>query len=215
MFSEEHKGYTAIAHNAKTFDSQFILKYCVQNTLKPYTIRTGTKLMLLEIEALNFKVIDSLNFIQAPLKDFPKMFGINELKKGWFPHYFNKNCNQDYVGVYPAKKLYGFDQMKAKEREELMKQHDSKLENAEVFDFKKGMQAYCESDVDILRRCCLKFRKEYLSIANIDPFQYMTIASVCMAIYRDKCMPEKSIAYIQSKDKHSKVALSWLDYVSH
>ena len=63
LFSEKHRGYTAIAHNAKAFDSQFILKYCVQNTLKPYTIRTGTKLMLLKIEALRLKVIDSLNFI--------------------------------------------------------------------------------------------------------------------------------------------------------
>jgi hypothetical protein len=213
LFSEKHRGYTVIAHNAKAFDSQFILKYCIQNTMKPFTIRTGTKLTLLEIEALRLKVIDSLNFMQAPLKDLPKMFGIKELKKGWFPHYFNKNCNQNYVGPYPTKNLYGFAQMKAKEREEFIKWHDLKLKNQEVFDFKKEMQAYCESDVDILRRCCLKFREEYLSIANIDPFRYMTIASVCMAIYRDKCMPEKSIAYIQGKDKYSKIAISWLDFV--
>jgi hypothetical protein len=126
--------------------------------------------MLLKIEALNLKVIDSLNFIQALLKDFPKMFGIQELKKRWFAHYFNKHSNQNYVGLYFAKNLYAFNQMKAKEREEFIKWHDSKVKNQEVFDFKKEMQAYCESDIDILRRCCLKHKEEYFSIANIDFF---------------------------------------------
>jgi hypothetical protein len=42
LITKEHKNYTAIAHNAKVNDSQFILKYCVENTLKPYTINNGT-----------------------------------------------------------------------------------------------------------------------------------------------------------------------------
>ena len=29
LISKHHKGYTAIAHNTKGYDSQFILKYCV------------------------------------------------------------------------------------------------------------------------------------------------------------------------------------------
>jgi len=35
LISPKHKSYTAIAHNAKGYDSQFILKYCVDNTLRP------------------------------------------------------------------------------------------------------------------------------------------------------------------------------------
>jgi hypothetical protein len=67
LISKEHKNYTAIAHNAKGYDAQFILKYCIENTLKPYTIYSGTKLMLLEIECLKLKIIDSMNFIAQPL----------------------------------------------------------------------------------------------------------------------------------------------------
>ena len=52
----------------------------------------------MEIPKLTIKIIDSLNFIQQPLSSFPKTFGINQLKKGYFPHYFNKKCNQDYIG---------------------------------------------------------------------------------------------------------------------
>ena len=31
VFNDEHEGYTFIAHNAKSFDAQFILKYCIDN----------------------------------------------------------------------------------------------------------------------------------------------------------------------------------------
>jgi hypothetical protein len=47
-------------------------------------------------------VIDSLNFLPIKLSAFPiKAFELIELKKGWFPHYFNISDNQTYVGPYP------------------------------------------------------------------------------------------------------------------
>ncbi len=41
--------------------------------------------MLLQIETINLKVIDSHNFVATPLSEFPKTFGLDELKKGYFP----------------------------------------------------------------------------------------------------------------------------------
>jgi hypothetical protein len=79
LISANHKGYTAIAHNTKCYESQFILKCCKDNTLKPYTIYNGTKLMLLEV--CKIKIIDSHNYIASPLSAFPKTFGLNEHKK--------------------------------------------------------------------------------------------------------------------------------------
>jgi hypothetical protein len=55
LISVQYKDFTAIAHNAKGYDSQFILKHCVDNTLKPYTIYNGTKLMLLEVANKNYR----------------------------------------------------------------------------------------------------------------------------------------------------------------
>ncbi len=34
----------------------------------------------------------------------------------------------------------------------------------------KELYEYCNSDVDILQRGCLELRKQFLEIANIDPF---------------------------------------------
>ena len=35
-----------------------------------------------------------------PLRDFPKTFRLTELSKGYFPHKFNTDDNQNYVGPF-------------------------------------------------------------------------------------------------------------------
>ena len=80
--------------------------------------------------------------------------------------------------------------MKKKERNEFMDWYDSVKHG--TFNFREEMYKYCRSDVDILRKGCLKLRELFLQVATIDPFQYITIASVCSAIYRNECLPEKN-----------------------
>ena len=41
------------------------------------------------------------------------------------------------------------------------------------------------SDVDIFRRACMKFRQLMLDLTELDPFTNVTIAPVCMAVYRN------------------------------
>ncbi|KAL4083957.1 hypothetical protein QTP88_029273 [Uroleucon formosanum] len=159
VISEEYSGYTLIAHYAKGYDSQFILKYLVDNTLKPFTIYSGTKLMLLEIKYLSIRIIDSSNFIQCPLSSFPKTFGLKELKKGYFPHFFNTVENQNYIGILPNKKYYGVETMKSENKIKFEKWYNEKINENYLFNFKEELVAYCTTDVDILRRECLELRK--------------------------------------------------------
>ena len=49
-----------------------------------------------------------------PLRDFPKTFGISELAKGYFPHEFNSDENQTYIGKYPDTQYYGYQMMTKK-----------------------------------------------------------------------------------------------------
>ena len=109
FINDKFKGYTFIAHNSKGYDSHFVLKWLIDQSINPYCIYNGAKIMFMEIPKLSIRFIDSLNFLQMPLKSFPKTFGISELKKGHFPHYFNKECNKDYVGTIPSKKNYGIN----------------------------------------------------------------------------------------------------------
>ena len=83
--------------------------------------------MLLRVNKYNMNIIDSMNFISIGLSKFPKIFGLNELCKGYFPHYFNTTDNFSYVGKYPAKEYYGHDYMNTETRKEFMEWHDDKI----------------------------------------------------------------------------------------
>ena len=49
---------------------------------------------------------------------FPKSFGIEEEKKGFFPHFFNVPNHQQYVGPLPANDYYDPDIVKAARKAE-------------------------------------------------------------------------------------------------
>ena len=184
-FTKEHKGYTFIAHNGKGYDYKFIIQWIYENTpYQPFVIFAGQKIMYMSITELKIRFIDSLSFITKPLKAFPKIFGETELKKGYFPHWFNTPENRNYVGPIPALEFFKPNQLKERDRESMIEWWESKVEENYVWDEEKEMRGYCISDVDILRKCCIKFRQLYLDIAEIDPFQYLTIASVCMNIFK-------------------------------
>ena len=215
VFKEKNKGFTFIAHNAKGYDAQFIRNWCIENGMKPYCIYNGTKIMSMEVSGRRF--IDSLNFVAAPLASFPKTFGLTELKKGYFPHYFNKKHNQNYVGPIPSKKHFGFDRMSSYGRKAFVEWHQARVDENYVFDFKKELREYCRSDVDILRRSMLKFRNDFIELENIDPLLYTTIASVCMTVYRCNYMPSDQIGVVKDSsrgEKFSKISIAWLDWIS-
>lgn len=148
-------------------------------------IYNGSKIMHMELaKGLHIRVLDSLNFLPMKLAALPKAFGLTELRKGYFPHFFNKRENQHYVGPYPDPKAYGADFMSTEDKKAFLSWYETKRDA--VFDFQKEMEIYCRSDMDILRRACLQFRQLMLNATEVDPFQYVTIASVCMGIYKTR-----------------------------
>ena len=107
--------------------------------------------------------------------------------------------------------------MKTQDRQKFLQWYDDRVNENYVFDFKKEIIEYCRSDVDILRRCMLKFRQDFMNQENIDPLKYITIAGVCMAIYRGNYMPKNTIAVVDNvvqTENHSTVSIAWLDYIS-
>ena len=86
----------------------------------------------------------------------------------------------------------------------------------EVFDFRKEMLEYCRSDVDILRQTCLKFRELLMSATGVqrevindkgkrfgavDPFDSVTIASVCMNVFRTIVIEEEWRVKLEGKNE--------------
>ena len=150
-----------------------------------------------EIQSLRIQFIDSLNFVASALAAFSKDIRVERTKEGYFPHYFNKECNQAYVGVRPSKNHFGYNQMSSSNRKSFLEWYDTRVAEDYVFDFKNEILEYCRSDVDILRRSMIEFREYFIELENIDSLQYVTIASVCIAIYRDHYMPTDTIGVIK------------------
>ena len=234
LFTREHDKCIVIAHNFQGYDSYPILKQLNQQAIPYDVIYNGAKCVTLTTKtkekrtlfAIDIKFIDSLNFIPMALARFPKTFGQDELCKGYFPHYFNKDENQHYVGPIPCQDDYGVSTMKPEAREKFMAWHQEQVENNYVFDFQEEILKYCRSDVDILAECCKMYREMFRKATDtthdetgLDPFDSATtIASYCMQVYRTKFLKKDTIAllpqYQQLKRKQSHEALQWLSYTA-
>ena len=102
--------------------------------------------------------------------------------------------------------------MKEGVRKDFLTWYVEKVRENYVFDLRAELLAYCDSDVDILRRGCLELRREFLEMSNIDPFQYITLPSVCMAIFRANHLQPNTLAVLNTdyKGQYSKASISWL-----
>ncbi|CAB4017685.1 DNA polymerase, partial [Paramuricea clavata] len=183
-------------------------------------ITRGAKILSLTVPEMNIKFIDSLCFIPMKLAAFPKTFGLTELQKGYFPHFFNRAENQDYVGPLPDSKFYDPDGMSSDDREKFYSWYNEQVRRQYEFDFQAEILRYCQSDVDILRRCCLEFRELFSQITDVDPFaSCLTIASACNLVFRKTFLQENTIAVIppcgyKPENKQSVIALKMLAWVA-
>ena len=234
LFTPEHDKCIAIAHNFQGYDSYPILNQLNQEGIPYDVIYNGAKCMTLTTKtrerrtlfAIEITFIDSLNFIPMALARFPKTFGQDELCKGYFPHYFNKDENQEYVGPIPCQDDYGANYMKPEAREKFLTWHQEQVENNYVFDYQHEILRYCRSDVDILAQCCKLYREMFMQVTDtthdetgLDPFDSaITIAAYCMQVYRAKFLKKDTIALLpqhqELKRKQSHEALQWLSYTA-
>jgi len=60
------------------------------------------------------------------------------------------------------------------------------------------------TNVDILRRVCLAFKKIFLERENVCPFVKWTIASMCMKVFRKNFLCKEEIGIISSDDYRMK-----------
>jgi len=206
LFVKENKGSTVIAHNMKSYDGYFLMRYLIKNAIKHTILFTGSKIMTMKVEnGLNIQIIDSLNFFPMKLSKLPATFGLEGVRKGDFPHLFNVSANYGYVGPYPDISYYGLDQRNTSERQQLMEWHATVKDT--TFDFEKELLEYCRTDVRILAEACLKFRTLLLQIGNVDPFNYISIASTCMAVFKTNFLEEEYEVITVEESRRAEVEL--------
>jgi hypothetical protein len=224
LFSNPH--FVAIAHNLRGYDGCFVLQYIIQHIMPgdgaPQVIANASKLTSITFRKV--KLIDSLSFFPTSLENLPKMFGITELKKGFFPHLFNTPENFEYVGPYPCKESYGYKFFSESKKNEFDEWYATKAN--EIFDFKQELHDYCLSVVKLLSSAVLAFRRIILNISrnekgvSIDPWATaITMPSLCLKIFRRNMMENDLIGVIPEygynpTHKTSLKCQQWLKFVS-
>ena len=203
-------------HNFRGFDGLFIIKQLLDMNLKvSKVLMTGQKILYFECGQLKFK--DSLSFLNMPLEAFPKTFGITEVKKGYFPHAFNRAENQDYEGPIPALEYYETHCMSSKKKEAVEKWHDEQVVEGKTWNFKSELLAYCQSDVKLLKQGCLIFARDFERECGFNLLkENITIASACHNFWRNSQMIPYSVAvepphgWSGVTPAQSKIGFQWL-----
>lgn len=198
LFNPQHRNTLVFAHNARGYDSYFLYHYLLENSIVPKIMFKGTKIMYCHVDhGLNITLLDSLNFLPMALAKLPKSFGLSEMKKGYFPHLYHttdvlRHPQHLHLPHLPPLHYYDVDAMSKEKRQDLLDWYHT--HRHEPFDFWKELKEYCCSDVNILLNACWRFRLLLMKCTGpthpIDPFHYVTIASVCMGIFRSKYLPE-------------------------
>jgi len=198
LFQPKHKGYTAIAHNLRGYDGHFVLQWLDERGVWVYkpTYR-GTSIMGFHtVEPYKINFIDSYNHIGVALREFPKVFGLDEsaFKKGDYPYLFNTEANRHYRGPLPALQFFAEKQYTTPERwAELSRWHAAEVLKAREWDNAKELEDYCVNDVKLLREGLRHYQKEMYALAGVDPLRKLTIASQAMSSFRASFMKEKSV----------------------
>ena len=205
-------------HNLKGFDGVFIMNSLYKLNLKVTDIMgTGTKMLHFKHKQLTFK--DSLSFLNMPLANFTKTFGLVELKKGFFPHKFSTLENLQYEGAIPDLKYYETQHMNKDKKKPCEEWHAEQVSKGVVWNFQTEMLQYCKSDVKLMKEGCLKFAEDTQRDAGFNPLiQCITMASTTHYFWRNHQMEPKIIA-VEPPHKwgglqtsQSKIAFQWLYY---
>ena len=223
----ELKGAYLVAHYGQGFDFQLLYNYMfrysgvLHGKIKDPIMR-GQKIIKGYIFN-DITLIDSYNYISQGLSTMPKMFGFEELNKGYFPHFFNLPPFQDYIGPVPDKEWYGYMEMKPKQQQDFLKWHNQQIAEKAIFNFKEEMHKYCLTDVDILRRGMQEFRRLFIQMEDVntgkalgsDPLNYMTIASLAYdGVYRRHYLDPKTIKFVgrPKRGNYSLISIEWMEH---
>ena len=111
--------------------------------------------------------------------------------------------------------------MTPKKKEEFDVWHAEKVRTGYTFNLKRDMEAYCVSDVKLLKAGCLKFVEEFQEEAGFNPLvKCITIALACNRYWRKKHIEPQSVAvepingWLGRKTNQSQKAIDWLKWTS-
>jgi hypothetical protein len=225
----EHLGATVVFHNGGKYDLQILVtellsqgKYMITHDAMRssqiiFFIAKDINCITTNSKKDQIRFIDSLNFIQASLREFPKMFGLKDTDKGRFPYeLMNQPDWKEWKGSVPSPLLFGVTEMELKQMDFLAEKRkkdvkeimeyiaicEEEFKNGKRWDVLENLKHYTLLDTKVLHEGCESFRRNFWMLVGTDPFQWVTLASAVAASYRQpQFMKAKSIQICCMKDR--------------
>ena len=204
-----------IAHNGGRYDMNFIKKELISNGELGYIasedLVNGNTLLSITIRSLKIRFLDSYKFIPISLRAIPKAFGFEDVMKGFFPYRFFTVENKEYEGVMPGIEWFDVDDMDEHTRKECMDWHKENEQQTIALD--NMCKEYCKNDVLVLEKGCIEYRDLFKKVTNneLDPFSCLTIASVCMKVYKLMYIPDHTIGIFRNEYTITVPGRNWLE----
>ncbi len=223
FFMEEFvHGCEFFAHNAGKYDAVFIEKYMSEmHGALPQKLQRGTKIMQMIYSENNITFKDSLCFIASTLRAMSSNFGIEELRKGFFPHklmtveYLRNAELNNFQVQRPSIDVWESDFRRGKEGQAEKRELDTFLETfyatGGTWDLRKDAVEYCISDTVLLGQVLKLFRERCMSLAEdieldtaanprenqiFDVLQYVTLPSAVMNLFMSRSLPQRTLAVV-------------------
>ena len=198
MFNQPNSVW--LAHSGARFDMVFNFNWLLEEkgVVSTNIVMSGNKIMKLGYKSCH--ILDSYLFFQMKLESLMKCMGLEGgIEKGFHPYRFT---DIDYVSNI-------VDRMDEDVKKKFEKWY---LSRKGMYVFKDELY-YCQMDVDILRKACVKFSQWIREATqnSIFPFYdvgYMTIASLAMHVFRScflqkkkrlECYPLRAIGVVSIK----------------
>ncbi len=221
-------GYTFLAHNLGRFDGILLLRTLLRKRVQVCPVFDGSRLVVLRLPELKISFLDSLRYIPLRLKDFPSRFptAMDGVRKGEFPHAFNKPKNFFYRGKIPPIR-YFLDSFATKDKsKEVRRYHRKFRRSGKTWDFQREIYLYLRDDVRVLRAGVvaliielLDFQKDFERKAELPlhPFSrpYVTASAFAHGLFRFYSLSKDTIYLVSNQTgarKTSTKELEWLNY---
>lgn len=172
--------YTPVVffHNL-AYDGRFLAQYGIRKIIK----KAG-KILTMELSYKGHTIIlrDSYAMITAPLKDFPSMFGIENIQKELYPYnYYTEERVNSNIGIIDEAGKYETIPW-SKEDYKLFNENIDKIPGCRIDENHFRMDLYCEfyckQDVNILMKGHMKFRELVEWELNLDIYDIISISSL-------------------------------------
>lgn len=234
-------GHILFAHNARAYDS--ILVQCYMSKylhLFSINVQRGQKMLSMRYDELDIEFRDSLCFIPTSLRAMSSDFGIEELKKGHFPHkvvtrsYLQEAQVRGWKMPKPSRDMFPQDTSMTRSGEkefiELNAWLDKYYQTGGVeWDVRQEAIEYCISDTVLLGKTLVSFRQQLMEITSsicrpedvtdiceLDPLSYITLPSAMMSFYMSQMLPQETIGVIDRFENTClKQAELWILWIEH